>query len=169
MRQEATNQMTNNPVALGTEESAALRHAFLESDAALTAFLEHWTQGTLPKAAWTHAAHVAAAAYLAFSLEPEEAFQRMKAGILHHNHSVGTVNTEDSGYHETLTRFWCETIGRFVHGGRFPSRFAAVRAAVSRFGEDRNRHKLFYSFDVVRDRRARREWVPPDQRPSVDA
>ena len=145
------------------------RHAFLESEAAFNAFFESWTRGTLPKPAWTHAAHVAAAARIVFDVGPEAAFERMKAGILHHNNSVGTPNTEDSGYHETLTRFWCGTVASFVRGGRFASRLEAVRAAVSRFGEDRSRHKSFYSFDVVNDRRARREWIPPDRRPGLDA
>jgi hypothetical protein len=34
------------------------------------------------------------------------------------------------------------------------------------FGEDRDRHRLFYSFDVVKDRRARCEWVAPDRSPT---
>jgi hypothetical protein len=87
----------------------------------------------------------------------------MKAGILHHNTSVGTPNTEDNGYHETLTRFWAGEIGAFVRSGRFPLRLEAVRAAVAEFGGGRERFRLFYSFDVVRDRRARREWVAPDR------
>lgn len=88
-----------------------------------------------------------------------------ETGILHHNTSVGTPNTEDNGYHETLTRFWSSEIGEFVRSRRFHSRFEAVRAAVSAFGEDRDRFRQFYSFDVVRDRRARREWVAPYRNP----
>ena len=103
------------------------------------------------------------AAYFAFDHAAEATFAIMKTGILHHNTSVGTPNTEDNGYHETLTRFWSSEIGEFVRSGRFPSRLEAVWAAVSTFGEDRSRFRLFYSFDVVRDRRARREWVAPDR------
>jgi len=40
-----------------------------------------------------------------------------------------------------------------------------VRAAVAAFGSERDRFRQFYSFDVVRDRRARREWVAPDLTP----
>jgi len=92
-------------------------------------------------------------------------FAIMKAGILHHNTSVGTANTEDNGYHETLTRFWSSEIGEFVRTGHFASRLEAVRAAVSAFGSDRDRFRRFYSFDLVRDRQARREWVAPDREP----
>lgn len=75
-----------------------------------------------------------------------------KSGILHFNVCLGTPNTEDSGYHETLTRFWAKVVGGFVRSGQFPSR---LDNAVRQFGEDRGRYRLHYSFDVVRDWRAR--------------
>lgn len=139
---------------------------FLESESELQRFIETWKAGKLPKAAWTHAAHVGTAAYFAFDHALEATFAIMKAGILHHNTSVGTPNTEDNGYHETLTRFWAAEIGEFVRCGHFASRLEAVRAAVAQYGANRDRYKLFYSFDVVRDRRARREWIAPDRNPS---
>jgi hypothetical protein len=40
-----------------------------------------------------------------------------------------------------------------------------VREAVHVFGEDRDRYRLYYTFDIVRDHRARREWIPPDRTP----
>ena len=137
--------------------------ALLESETELQRFVDAWKAGRLPKAEWTHAAHVAMAAYSAFDHAVDATFAIMKAGILHHNTSVGTPNTEDNGYHETLTRFWAGEIGAFVRSGRSPLRLEAVRAAVAEFGGDRERFRLFYSFDVVRDRRARREWVAPDR------
>src|SRR5258706_15839162 len=160
--------MDTHSSALGNTDSskaAANREtfAFLQSETALQQFVEAWKAGRLPKPAWTHAAHVAMAAYFAFDHAADATFAIMKAGILHHNTSVGTPNTEDNGYHETLTRFWSSEIGEFVRSGRFHSRFEAARAAVSVFGEDRDRYRQFYSFDVVRDRRARREWVAPDR------
>ena len=139
---------------------------FLESETELQRFVETWKAGKLPKAAWTHAAHVGMAAYFAFDHALEATFAIMKAGILHHNTSVGTPNTEDSGYHETLTRFWATEIGEFVRCGHFASRLEAVRAAVALYGANRDRYKSFYSFDVVRDRQARREWVAPDRSPA---
>lgn len=139
--------------------------ALLESESELQRFVEAWKSGRLPKAQWTHAAHVAMAAYFAFYHVADATFAIMKAGILHHNTSVSTPNTEDTGYHETLTRFWAGEIGAFIRCGRFRSRLEAVRAAVAEFGGDRDRFRLSYSFDVLRDRRARREWVAPDREP----
>ena len=144
-------------------ETKAENFALLASEGSLQQFVEAWKAGKLPKAEWTHAAHVAMAAYFAFDHAAAATFAIMKAGILHHNTSVGTPNTEDNGYHETLTRFWSSEIGEFVRTGHFASRLEAVRAAVSAFGSDRDRFRRFYSFDVVRDRQARREWVAPDR------
>ena len=138
----------------------------MESEAALDNFFLRWKAGTLPKPSWTHGAHVAVAAYLAFDHTPEQALDLTRAGIIHFNTCVGTPNTEDHGYHETLTRFWSGEIGSVVRAGRFASRMEAVRHAVQLFGEDRDRHRLFYSFDVVKDRRARRQWIAPDRSPS---
>jgi hypothetical protein len=166
--------MENDDIAFVNENSSAfrdalhgiaVRHRFAESAATMDEFVRAWECGTLPKARWTHGAHVGTAAYFAFEHSVQALFRIMKLGILHYNLCVGTPNTEDRGYHETLTRFWAGVVGDFVHDGAFPSRLAAVRNALARFGEDRDRFRVFYSFDVVRDRRARREWVAPDREP----
>jgi flavin reductase (DIM6/NTAB) family NADH-FMN oxidoreductase RutF len=151
-------------------QKLALDYPFLENEHAMDDFVHRWERGTLPKASWTHAAHVAIAAHYAFHFSQEEAFRMTRAGILHFNTCVGTQNAEDRGYHETLTRFWSGVVGDLVRRHAFSSRLGAVRAAIDCFGEDRDRHRLYYSFDVVRDGRARREWVPPDRFPLfVDA
>ena len=141
------------------------KYPFLSSEELLHDFLREWQTGTLPKKSWTHAAHFCVSACLAFAHEAEEAFRLMKAGIIHYNMCVGTLNTGTSGYHETLTRFWSGVIHEFVREGEFSSRLEAARVAVAAFGEDRERHRTYYSFDVVRDVRARREWVSPDVKP----
>jgi hypothetical protein len=75
------------------------------------------------------------------------------------------VNGPDSGYHETLTHFWSHRIAAAVREAGTESRIDAASYAVRLFGEDRDLPFLFYSFDVVRNRRARAEWVPPDLDP----
>jgi len=118
-----------------------------------------WETGTLPKTRWTHSGHVAIGAYYAVRYS-DEAFERTKKGILRYNEAVGTENSDTSGYHETLTRLWANVLARVVAG--FADPWKAACEAVDRFGEDRELHHLYYSFDVVRSRAARRTWVPPD-------
>jgi hypothetical protein len=135
---------------------------FLEDAFALEAFVEHWREGTLEKSDWTHAAHVGVAGYFAFDSPAEAVFARMKRGILHLNAFTGVVNGPDSGYHETLTQFWSSMITEAVHAAGLQSRFEAAAYAVRMFGDKRDLPEQYYSFDVVRDRRARAEWVAPD-------
>lgn len=138
-------------------------YPFLASDSALRQFVRQWEERVLPKAEWTHAAHVAVCAFYTAEFGPLEALRRMRKGIPRYNLAVGTQNTDDSGYHETLTCFWAQVIGDFITGGRFLTAFDAVEATLVRYGQERKLHTSFYSFDVVADRRARREWIPPDR------
>jgi hypothetical protein len=137
-------------------------HPFLSSDAALREFVRFWELRTLPKAQWTHAAHVAVCAFYTAELGPEEALRRMREGIPLYNVAAGGQNTEDSGYHETLTILWAHVIRDFLATLTYADSFAAVEAVVQRYGEDRKLHERFYSFNVVTDRKARKEWVQPD-------
>ena len=79
---------------------------FLATEETLTGFLESFERGTWPKSAWNHAAHVAVAAYYLIEYPDEDAAAHMRRGIIHYNQCVGTVNSDHSGYHETITLFW---------------------------------------------------------------
>ncbi|QJU60403.1 hypothetical protein HL653_02200 [Sphingomonas sp. AP4-R1] len=59
---------------------------------------------TLPKAEWTHAAHFATTLWL-IAARPEIVAERdMPALIRAYNASVGGVNDDHTGYHETITQ-----------------------------------------------------------------
>ena len=147
-----------------TPDAAPSAADYLADEAALDAFIAAWRAGALPKPSWTHAAHVAVCAWHAYgSVAADEVFAAMKRGIVAYNEAVGTANTPTSGYHETLTRFWTEVVVAHLLEARPPSRLAAVRSAVEAYGTARSLHAARYSFDVVNDRRARAEWVPPDR------
>jgi len=136
-----------------------LQQDFLTSSDSLAQFLAAWEAGTLPKAQWTHAAHVAVGACYVVRFGAS-AFERTSAGIRRYNEAVGTVNGPSSGYHETLTRFWSLVLAKAVAGMDDP--FAAAVRAVALYGEERGLHIRYYSFDVVASTHARQNWVPPD-------
>ena len=76
--------------------------------------------------------------------------------------SQGGANTEDGGYHETLTCFWHGVIRDFI--GALPpglDRLGIVRAVVTEFAPKRDLFREFYDFDVVKSREARAKWIPP--------
>jgi hypothetical protein len=138
---------------------------FTISQSALDAFIQAWEIHTLPKAEWTHAAHVAVCAYYHHQFGPAKALSLMRERIPLYNVAIGGQNTADAGYHETLTILWCQIVAAFLAAQQFATPLAAVRAATAEFGADRKRHELYYTFDVVRDQLARRQWVPPDKQP----
>jgi len=148
--------------------SEEFNYPFLASESSLRDFVSQWEFHTLPKAQWTHAAHVAVCAFYTASFGSVEALSRMRARIPLYNLAVGTQNTEDSGYHETLTVLWVNIVGDFIAAREFATPFAAVEATVNRFGQERKLHEAFYTFNVVTDRHARRQWVPPDAAPLPD-
>jgi len=160
---------TTNKDSSTIESSVHSLSGFARSDTALSRFLDHWRAGTLPKKEWTHAAHVAVAASHLFDYPADEALQKIRAGIIHYNSCVGTANTDHSGYHETLTRFWTGLIADFLRTRALCSRLEFVRAALGRFGSDSTLFRSYYSFDVVKDIRARCQWIAPDLQPQAEA
>src|SRR5207302_942414 len=59
---------------------------------------------TLPKPAWTHAAHFAAAIWLLKHRPELDVFREMPCFIRAYNKTTGVANTEARGYHETITQ-----------------------------------------------------------------
>ncbi|MEY2882639.1 MAG: hypothetical protein RL490_363 [Pseudomonadota bacterium] len=73
-------------------------------DAALARIAAGIRDHSLPKAAWTHAAHFGAALWL-LRHQPGFDGERDMPGIIRdYNRACGTENTDSSGYHETITR-----------------------------------------------------------------
>lgn len=94
----------------------------------------------LPRAAWTHEAHLAATVYLLL-VHPEIDLERDIAGLIRrYNESVGGVNSDHEGYHETITR-------TFLHG---------IRLFLSRVDRKQAVHELVNS--LLLSNIGRRDW-----------
>ena len=117
---------------------------------------------TLPKSEWTHHAHLRAGLWHVLEFGPDEALRLLRERIARYNISVGGANTDASGYHETLTRFYVELIARFVreHGADTPIDELA-EALIDCYG-DRELPLRFYSRARLFSVEARRQWVEPD-------
>ena len=133
-----------------------------ESDASLAAFIDGFENGTYPKAMWTHQAHVVMAAHYLTSHPVCEATRIIRGRIPAYNVAQGGQNTDDSGYHETLTIFWIWVVAGFL--ASLPEgtpRLEMIGATAERFGKASSFHKKFYEHNVIGDVEARRSWVPP--------
>jgi hypothetical protein len=143
-----------------------MAHDFLASPATLAGFVSAFESLHLPPEQFTHAAHVALAACYAVR-HGEAAFERIKEGLWRFHLAAGGQHTETSGYHETLTRFWCNVIADAVAGTA--DEWHAARHAVACFGGQRDLPSRCYSFDVAGSVEARRQWLPPDRAPAIPA
>jgi hypothetical protein len=139
---------------------------FRETEESLTGFLESFEQGTWPKSAWTHAAHVAVAACYLIECPDQDAAELMRRGIIHYNQCAGTINSDHSGYHETITLFWLAVVkARLRELADGLPRVDAVRILVTELAPQRGLFREYYSFDVVGSVEARRSWIAPDLKP----
>src|SRR6266700_1777610 len=75
--------------------------------------VEGFLQCSLPKEKWDHKAHITAVYYL-YCVHGRLALPKMKNHIIKYNESAGTLNSDDSGYHETITVFWTAAIEQFA-------------------------------------------------------
>lgn len=120
---------------------------------------------TLPKSEWTHEAHLRAGLWHVINHGAVAALELLRARITAYNESVGTPNTDSSGYHETLTRFYVTVIDRFLAGADRDLSLDQLAVRLIAEAGDRRLPLRHYSetrlFSVV----ARRSWVEPDLRP----
>ena len=106
-----------------------------------------------------------AACYL-IEYSDEDAAGHMRRGIIHYNQCVGTVNSDHSGYHETITLFWLALVkARLRDLAEGLPRMEAVRLLVSELAPQRDLFREYYSFDIVGSVEARKSWIAPDLRP----
>lgn len=118
---------------------------------------------TLPRPDWTHEAHLAATIYLLTRRPDIDLDRRLPAIIRGYNESVGGVNDDSQGYHETITR-------AFLHGARLflaeadadePLHELVNQLLLSPMGR-RDWPLRFYSAERLFSVAARRKFVLPD-------
>ena len=117
----------------------------------------------LPREEWTHEAHLAATTYLLLRHPEIDLDAELPGLIRRYNESVGGVNSDTEGYHETITRV-------FLHGVRFflseadpnePLHELVNELLLSPMGK-RDWPMRFYSAERLFSVEARRRFVAPD-------
>jgi hypothetical protein len=149
--------MTDHPVRLFADDEAIRRVG------------EGMLACTLPRADWTHVAHLAACAWLILERPDILPERDLPALIRRYNESVGGVNDETQGYHETITQL-------SIHGVRAALARGGGRGLVDRVNlllespEGRRDWPLrFYSRELLFSKQARLGWVEPDLAPQADS
>ncbi len=80
--------------------------------------VEHLGEGllarTLERPEWTHEAHLAATTYLLLKRRDIDLDRELPGIIRRFNESVGGVNSDTEGYHETITRVFLRGVRLFL-------------------------------------------------------
>lgn len=130
-----------------------------EIDTLLHAFQEC----SLPRGEWTHEAHLTVALwYFLFSESESEAIDRIRNGIKRYNSVNGIESTPNSGYHETLTLFWAQTVREYLADeGRNRSIVDLANGLIAEYA-DRTLPLSHYTREHLMSWEARNNWVEPD-------
>lgn len=128
--------------------------------------IEQFETCKLPKEKWTHQAHFVMALWYCSHQPLGFAIQSIKEGIKRYNISVGGANTDDSGYHETITVFYTKLIIDYIFQGD------PCRPFENRLAEFLQQPFLskdfplrYYTKEWLMSKEARKKWMPPDIQP----
>jgi hypothetical protein len=131
-------------------------------DAAVRRVGEGLLARTLPRAEWTHEAHLAACLWL-LTERADVLPERDLPGIIRrYNVSVGGENTDSAGYHETLTQLYIRGVRMFLADCAAVGLAGRVNALLASEIAPRNWPLQFYSRERLFSVAARRGWVGPD-------
>ena len=133
------------------------------SDAEIARIGEGLLARTLPRADWTHEAHLAATHYLAVERPEIDLEAELPSIIRRFNKSVGGRNTDTEGYHHTITLTYLAAIrdhAAETEGQELCSRTNAL--LLSNRGR-RDWPLRFYTPERLFSPEARLGFVPPDQ------
>ena len=125
---------------------------------------------TLPREEWTHEAHLAACLWLLTERADVDVDARIADIIRKYNASVGGVNDDSQGYHDTITRAFVCGVRLFLKGRQGGEGLAdRVNALLASPMGKRDWPLRFYSRDRLFSVKARRGFVEPDLAPLPQA
>ena len=118
---------------------------------------------TLPRPDWTHEAHLAATTYLLLRRPDIDLDAELPGIIRTYNASVGGVNSDSEGYHETITRTFLHGVRLFLAEAKNgePLHERVNELLLSPMGR-RDWPLRFYSLKRLFSVEARRSFVEPD-------
>jgi hypothetical protein len=139
------------------------RPRYFDSDADVAHVGEGFLARTLSRGEWTHEAHLATTAYLLLrhpEIDPDEELPGL---IRRYNESVGGVNSDSEGYHDTITRVFLCGVRLFLSEANLGDPLhELVNDLLSSPMGRRDWPLRFYTRDHLLSVAARRSFVPPD-------
>lgn len=117
---------------------------------------------TLPREAWTHEAHLAACLWLLTERADIDVDAEIAGIIRRFNESLGGVNDDTQGYHDTITRIYVAGVRLFLTETAETGLAARINALLRSPMGSRDWPMRFYSRELLFSVAARRGFVTPD-------
>ncbi len=136
-----------------------------ERDADIRVIGEGLLACTLPREAWTHEAHLGACLWLLTERPDIDVDAQIGTIIRRFNESVGGVNDDTQGYHDSITRAYVAGVRFFLSETSATGLAARVNAMLRSDVGRRDWPLRFYSRDLLFSVAARRGFVEPDLAP----
>jgi hypothetical protein len=139
------------------------RPRFFTSDAEIEHLGEGLLACTLKREEWTHEAHLAATTYLLLRRLDVDLNAELPGIIRRFNESVGGVNSDTEGYHDTITHVFLHGVRLFLSEADPTAPLHELINALLMSPMGRRGWPLrFYSRERLFSVEARRNFVPPD-------
>lgn len=136
-----------------------------ERDEDIRALGEGLLACALPREAWTHEAHLGACVWL-LTERPDIDIDAEIAGLIRRfNESVGGVNDDTQGYHDSITRAYVAGVRLHLSRTEVTGLTERVNALLQSDMGRRDWPRRFYSRDLLSSVAARRRFVEPDLAP----
>ncbi len=124
-------------------------------------FLAEFEARRWPLEKWHHRDHLKLAYLYLLRFPLAEAAVKMREGIKAHNQARGIVDSQTSGYHETMTQAWLRLVAATI------AEYGPAENADAFYERSPQLHekkilRLFYSRELFMSPRAKREFVEPD-------
>jgi len=132
------------------------------SDGAIRSIGERMLARTLPKEEWTHEAHLATCAWLILERPDVTPERDLPDLIRRYNESVGGVNDETQGYHETITQVSIAGVRAALARSEGRPLAERVNALLLEPEGRRDWPLRFYSRRLLFSKEARLGWTAPD-------
>lgn len=127
--------------------------------------VEAFESTTLLATEWTHQAHLAIAIWYVFHHGSGMALDKLRKNIRQFNEAKGTPNTDQRGYHETITRFWVWNTHQFLRKQTQKNLALILHDFIaSPFGK-KDYPLTYYRTSRLFSVDARITYLPPDRKP----
>lgn len=149
-------------IKLGYIQMIPIKKERMNSSSDIEDLVRQFISHSLPVEEWNHHAHILVAFWFNMKYDYSVAVRLVSACIKSYNLSVGTINSDNSGYHETLTIFWMG-ITRFY---MIQHPVSSIADLINEFLGSKYAMKEFpfeyYSREYLFSVKARKEWVDGD-------